>query len=160
MFLLVPPTLAAPAWSSDLADLDPAFRARVDRVVSRLVTAGYAPVASCTFRSADTQDLLYGVAPGVATRAKGGQSCHNHAAADGSPAAWAADLWNGGMNLGILAGLSYALDAQVPFLRALGAAARAEGVAWGGDWSHRPGPWADRGLGWDPAHLEDRRCSR
>jgi len=102
------------------------------------------------------QDLLYEVGGG-ATRARGGQSCHNHTVG-GEPASWAADVWDGGLSLGLMVGDHEALAAQVPFLHALGVAARAEGLAWGGDWSRRA-PWSELGLGWDPAHLEDRRCA-
>ena len=50
------------------------------------------------------------------------------------------------------------LEAEAPFLRALGAIARAEGLRWGGDWRGHPSVWDAYGLGWDPAHVEVRGC--
>jgi hypothetical protein len=152
---LVFPALAAdPTWTADLAALDPDFRARVDRVVLRLRDRGFDPRASCTFRSADAQDLLFSF--GGSTRARGGQSCHNHTD-HGDPASLAVDLWDGGLSLGLVVGRREALAAQVPFLRALGEEARSERVRWGGAWRGRS-PWTEHGLGWDPAHLQDSRC--
>lgn len=46
----------------------------------------------------------------------------------------------------------------MPFLRALGAAAKDEGLRWGGDWHGKPSAWDSHGLGWDPAHVELTPC--
>jgi hypothetical protein len=146
---------AAPPWSTSLDALDPTFRAHVERVIAHLQAAGYDPRPSCTFRSPDVQDLLFAV--GGSTRARGGQSCHNTLTGE-APAAQAVDLWNGGIDLGLFAGDRARMEAEVPYLRALGAAAKAEGLGWGGSWRKAGSAWDSWGLGWDPAHVQDPRC--
>lgn len=141
-------TLLAAAWSTSLADLDPAFAAEVDDLITTLEAAGFHPVASCTYRSPEVQDLLFRV--GTATQAKGGESCHNQRLA--------VDLWDGGLSLGLITGDAATMQAQTPFLRALGAAAHAAGLRWGGDWHGHTSAWDSWDLGWDPAHVEARRC--
>ena len=101
------------------------------------------------------QDLIYEVAPGRSTQARGGQSCHDKEH-DGTPAALAADLWPHALDLRTLLGEPDPRD--VPFFRALGVAAKAEGLRWGGDWHGRASSWDAHGLGWDPAHVELGRC--
>jgi hypothetical protein len=156
MLVLIASALAAPpSWSMDLADVDSDLRDNVDRVMLRLRARGFDPRASCTFRSSEVQDTLF--AFGGSTKARGGQSCHNHTS-HGEAASWAVDLWDGGLGLGLVAGRAEAMDAQVPFLNALGDEGRAEGLVWGGTWRGRSSAWTARGLGWDPAHLQDSRC--
>jgi hypothetical protein len=45
------------------------------------------------------------------------------------------------------------------FFRALGQAAHAEGLAWGGDWRRSNRTWARYGLGWDPGHVQSTTCT-
>ena len=157
MVFIVATVLAMdPPWSNDLADLDPGFRSTVVRLIDALGNQGFHPVPGCTFRSADAQDLIYRV--GNATQARGGQSCHNWMV-DGKPASLAVDLWEGGLSAGIFLGLESSLAEQVPFLHALGKAAAAAGLPWGGNWKGHPSAWTSWGLGWDPAHVEDPRCN-
>ena len=84
------------------------------------------------------------------TLVRGGGSCHNRER-DGEPAAVAVDLRPA-------RGLDHA--AQVCFFRALGAAAHAAKLRWGGDWKRRDPTWAPDDLGWDPGHVEDRALCR
>lgn len=48
------------------------------------------------------------------------------------------------------------LDQQADFYRALGRAAEARGLRWGGSWRRRDPTWARCDLGWDPGHVEHR----
>ncbi len=141
----------------DLDHLHPDFRPRVARVVARLEAEGHTVRVAGVWRSPERQDAIYafsqlaerlGGSPG--TRARGGTSCHNQEA-DGDPASAAIDL-RGGSGLTI--------DEQAAFYRALGDAARDEGLRWGGDWTRSNPTWARRGLGWDPGHVEDRPLCR
>jgi hypothetical protein len=155
LVLLVAAAFASP-WSSDPEDLNPRFRARLDRVLGALRAEGYQPSLSCTWRSPELQDLLAGT--GRATQAAGGQSCHNRTDADGRPAATAADVWARPLDLLLMLGAPARLASEVAFLRRLGVHARAEGLRWGGDWHGRDSVWSAWGLGWDPAHVEMGPC--
>lgn len=155
MLLAIALAAAAP-WSTDPADLDPAFRARVERVIAVLEGRGYTPHVGTTWRDPRVQDAIHAV--GNATNAAGGQSCHNVVDAAGRPAARAIDLWNAPMGLDLFFGATERLAAEAPFLKALGEAAKREGLRWGGDWRGRESAWAAFGLGWDPAHLETGAC--
>lgn len=150
-------TLGLLPWSTSPDALEADFRARLDQVLVALRTQGWDPVLTCTWRSDAVQDALH-QRPST-TRAAGGQSCHN-GTVDGRPAARAADVWNGGLDLGVIAGDPDAMATQVPFLRALGDAARRQGLRWGGDWHGQPSGWDTWGLGWDPAHVERGPCGR
>ncbi len=147
---------AAAPWSTETTDLDPAFRARVERVVTALERRGFTPHVGTTWRDPRVQDALFAL--GRSTKAAGGQSCHNVVDADGRPAARAIDLWNAPMGLDLLLGTVERLAAEAPFLHALGVEAKREGLRWGGDWHGRPSAWDAYGLGWDPAHVEMGRC--
>ena len=138
---------------SDLAALHPDFLPRVEAVLARLEAAGHPARLSATWRSPWRQDVVLalsrlserlGRAPG--TRVQGGASCHNQQL-HGVPASAAAD---------VRMRLPGTRDAQATFYKALGAAARAEGLRWGGDWAQRSPTWAAYGLGWDPGHIEAR----
>jgi hypothetical protein len=147
---------AASPWSTDLADLDPAFRVTVERVMSALAAKGFTPHVGTSWRSPEVQDLLLAI--GTSTKVGGGKSCHNRVDAAGRPAARAVDLWNAPLDLSLVVGTAARLEAEAPFLRALGVLARTEGLRWGGDWRGHPSVWDAYGLGWDPAHLEVRGC--
>jgi peptidoglycan L-alanyl-D-glutamate endopeptidase CwlK len=143
-------------WSTALTDLEPGFRARVERLLTRLRARGHDPVVGTTWRDPRAQDLLYAL--GGSTKAAGGKSCHNKVDAAGRPAARAIDLWSAPVDPGLVLGLPDRLAQEVPFLRDLGDLARAEGLRWGGDWRGRESVWSAHGLGWDPAHVELGRC--
>ncbi|MFZ5481275.1 MAG: hypothetical protein ACOZNI_31235 [Myxococcota bacterium] len=142
-------------WSVALADLDPAFRAKLEPVLAGLEARGYTPVVSTTWRGDAVQDVL---AATGASNATAGKSCHNRVAPDGSPAARAADVWSRPMDLALFAGLSWRLEVEAPFLRVLGELAHRHGLRWGGDWRGRASAWDTYGLGWDPAHVELPPC--
>ncbi|MDP2315334.1 MAG: hypothetical protein Q8P41_20725 [Pseudomonadota bacterium] len=154
--LLAHPAAASP-WSTDLADLEPAFRGTVERVMAKLSARGFTPHVGTSWRSPELQDLLFAI--GKSTQLAGGRSCHNHVDAAGAPAARAVDLWNAPVDLWLVAGAAERLAAEAPFLRALGEVARAEGLRWGGDWHGHASAWDAYGLGWDPAHVEVRGCA-
>lgn len=134
---------AAPAsWDGDssswpqerkLASLHPRFRPRVSAVIARLRADRFRPVIVYGWRSVAVQERLF-----RAGTSKVRFSFHNAQTPDGLPAAWAVDLvddrwyWR-------------EPDAHV-FFRALGRAAKAEGLIWGGDWKFR-----------DWAHVQGRR---
>jgi len=147
--------LALLPWSAELDALAPPFRARLETVLAALRADGWDPVVTSTWRSDEVQGVLHQLP--ATTRATAGRSCHN-GSIDGQPAARAADVWQGGLALGVVAGVPSALEAQVPFLRALGAEARRAGLRWGGDWHGRDSVWDTWQLGWDPAHVELGPC--
>lgn len=155
MLLFSTLALASSHWSTDLADLEPAFRTRVARVMAALTAQGFTPNVGTTWRSPALQDLF---ALGPATQAKGGQSCHNQEHG-GARASRAIDLWGAPLDLALMLGSGERMEAEVPFLRALGAAAKREGLRWGGDWHGHASAWDAWGLGWDPAHIEVWGCA-
>ena len=146
--------------STSLDHLDSAFRTKVGRVLARLRRQGFRPRVAATFRSRKRQEFVHSVGRvfqrlgyGPSTQARGGQSCHNHVDAKGRPAARAIDIWGGRPG-----GPAHK---HARFFRALGAAAKAEGLVWGGRWRKRNKTWAKFGLGWDPAHIQyGRSCRR
>ena len=117
------------SWSQErkLASLHPTFRPRVSAVIARLRIERFRPVIVYGWRSVDVQQRLF-----RAGTSRVRFSFHNAQTPGGLPAAWAADLvderwyWR-------------EPDAHV-FFRALGKAAKAEGLVWGGDWKFRD--WA------------------
>jgi len=138
--------------------LHPELQEKLARVLSALESQGYQPFIRSGWRSAEYQDGIYVVGrlherlggPRY-TRARGGQSCHNHTLDDGAAAATAADINDA---------RARTLKDKAAFYRALGEAARAEGLTWGGDWPRRNKAWARHGLGWDPAHVQLGACAR
>ena len=142
---------------TDLASLDPAFRTKVEKVIAKLEADGHAVRVVTTWRDPRRQDLVYvfgrlgsrlGRGPG--TMVRGGGSCHNRLA-DGEPASVAVDL---------RPRRSADHAEQVRFFRALGRAANARTLRWGGDWKRRDPLWAKDDLGWDPGHVEDARMCK
>jgi hypothetical protein len=109
-------------WTQDqkLGSLEPSFRAKVERVLARLKAKGYSPKLDYGWRSVAYQQEL--VRKGVS---KATFSWHNVTDSKGEPMALAADIiqtkpdWN----------------TSNPFWKAVGEAARAEGLVWGGDWT-------------------------
>jgi len=146
------PAAAAPAggppikdWSGDsstwaqekkLASLEPGFRTRIERVIAKLKADGFQPKIVFGWRSTKVQAKLK-----AEGKSKISFSFHCSQHPDGRPNAWAVDVvdsrwaWN-------------EPDCH-KFFRALGAAGKAEGLVWGGDWeSFR-----------DWAHLQGRQNS-
>lgn len=147
------------AETGSLDALDPEFRARVERVVKKLEEKGYHPEVRSTYRSARRQDAMYtfsrtkemfGASPG--TRARGGESCHNHTDERGLPASLAAD---------VIPGEEDRKDSRsrARFYWALGKAAKQEGLVWGGSWAKTNPTWRKYGLGWDPPHVQAKSCT-
>ncbi len=116
-----------------LASLHPQFRRQVVTLIDRLRDDGFRPVVVYGWRSVAVQDRLFRAGTSTVRF-----SFHNAQTPDGLPAAWAADLvderwyWR-------------EPDAHV-FFRALGKAAKAQGLVWGGDWKSP-----------DWAHVQGRR---
>ncbi len=135
-------TNARATWDGDsrnwpqerkLASLHPRFRSRIVRVIAALKRDGLRPTIVYGWRSVAVQRRL--LREGVT---QVGFSFHNAQTPDGLPAAWAADLVDDRW---------YWTEPQCHvFFRALGAAGKAEGLIWGGDWTFR-----------DWAHLQGRR---
>ena len=157
-------TLAA-AWggwlpgeeTNDRAKLDPVFATHVEAIVAGLRAEGHDPRDAATYRDPERQDFIYDVGQLLEmfgarpmTRARGGRSCHNNRALTGDAAALAAD---------IVPGPDLTTAAQkAAFFHALGKAAKARGLGWGGDWARKNPDWKKHGLGWDPAHVQSPRC--
>ncbi len=141
----------------DIASLEvlhPVLRPKVDAVVAELEEQGWEVRVSSGWRSAERQDAIYAIGQlaermGQApwSRVRGGRSCHNQVLEDGSPGSAAVDLAPAGVT---------DLDRRAAFYRALGAAAKDQGLRWGGDFGRTNLVWARYDIGWDPAHIEDR----
>jgi hypothetical protein len=117
-------------WSGDsstwtqakkLASLSGAFRVKVERVIATLAEAGFQPKIFFGWRSVEVQKKL--VKEG---RSKVTFSFHNAQTKKGIPNAWAVDL--------IDARWGWEKAEAKTFFKALGKAAKAEGLVWGGDW--------------------------
>lgn len=104
---------------------DRAFRDKLDLVCDDLREKGYEPHMVYTWRSSETQGRLQ-----AEGKSKVSFSFHNAVDASGQPAALACDLidkrhgWSG--------------PAASAFFAALGKAAQARGLTWGGDWDSNP----------------------
>ena len=131
--------------SRSLSALQPAFRARVDAIISDLEAAGYPVWVAETHRSAERQAEL--------VRRKLSWTSHSRhedrlAAdlVDGRTVAGHLVLWGASMDVWRLSDEEerQRREAAEDFFRQLGAAAHRHGVTWGGDWRH-----------YDPAHIEE-----
>ena len=178
--LLVPPALpiavlALAGWvvftqgwwmqwlpGDDVASLEvlhPELRPQVDAVIVELEDAGWDVRVSSAWRSPQRQDAIYAIGQlgerlgqSPWSRVRGGRSCHNQLDDAGGPGSAAVDLVPGGVD---------GLEQRAAFYRALGGAADRQGLRWGGDFGHSNPVWARYGMGWDPAHIEDRAlCHR
>ncbi len=139
--------------------LHPDLRPTVEAVIADLEAQGWEVAVRSGWRSAERQEAIFllgrvgerlGQSPW--SRVRGGQSCHNQLRADGGPGSAAVDLGPRGVE---------DLRQRAAFYRALGEAAKARGLRWGGDFRHSNAVWARYGMGWDPAHVEDRGlCQR
>lgn len=111
-------------WSHEkkLASLAPSFRPKVERVFEALKQAGFQPRIVFGWRSVRVQARL---------KAEGKSplsfSFHCAQKPDGTPFAWAVDM--------IDSRWAWQEPNCHKFFKALGVAAKAEGLVWGGDWS-------------------------
>ncbi len=137
---------AAADWSGDssqwtqekkLQSLEPGFRVKVEAVLAALTASSFAPRIVFGWRSAAVQKKLK--AEGKSTLSF---SFHCSQHKDGTPNSWAADI--------IDKRWAYSEDAEANgFWEALGAAAKAQGLVWGGDWKTFP----------DVSHIQGRANS-
>ena len=126
-----PPPLPA-QWSGDsstwaqdkkLQSMNPSLRPKVQAVVLALTQAGFQPKIFFGWRSVAVQLQLFN-----AGNSKVRFSFHNGQKPDGTPNSYAADIIDS----------RYAWSEQAEssgFWKALGAAAKMQGLFWGGDWS-------------------------
>lgn len=147
------------AETDSMHALDPKFRPALERVLARLRKQGWHPYVRSTYRSPRRQEAMYNMSQarelfgaGPGTHAKGGESCHNHRTDDDQPGALAADIVPG-------EGDKQDTRSRARFYWALGKAARAEGMVWGGSWAKTNPTWRKYGLGWDPGHVQSKRCT-
>ncbi|MGE5486988.1 MAG: M15 family metallopeptidase [bacterium] len=123
-------------WTEEkkLMSLHESFRPKVEAVLAALREQGFQPRIVYAWRGVEVQRKL--VAEG---KSKVRFSFHNAQKPDGTPASYAADIvdrrW----------GWTEAAERN-GFWRALGEAARAQGLVWGGDWKSFP----------DVAHIQGR----
>ncbi len=134
---------STPDWSGDssrwpqekkLLSLHESFRPKVEAVLASLREDGFQPHIVYAWRSIAVQLGL--VACG---KSKVRFSFHNAQMPDGTPASYAADIVDSRW-------LWTPAAESNGFWRALGAAARAQGLVWGGDWKSFP----------DLAHIQAR----
>lgn len=131
--------------SSDLADLHPPFREKVEVVMTSLKQQGYEPVVRESWRDLERQ--AYYKTRGWSQTTYG---FHNALDPDGGPGALAVDLGQAGLD----GGRAKDEEAMADFYKALLRAALTQGLTTGGTWSQRNERWAAYDLGWDPGHLQ------
>jgi len=134
--------------------LHPDLQPVIESLVADLEAQGWDVRLASVWRSSERQQAIFrlgqisertGGPPWSGVR--GGRSCHNQLRADGRPGSAAVDLVPGG---------ALDLDQKAAFYQDLGAAAAARGLRWGGSFRQANAVWARYGMGWDPAHVEDR----
>lgn len=137
--------------------LDAEFSANVEAVMDELRRGGHHPVLAAAYRDAERQEAIFVLGRILElfgarriTNARGGHSCHNHRDADGAPASLAADIVPGPSARGPAA--------KADFFHALGKAAARHGLRWGGAWARSNPTWRKYQLGWDPGHVQARKC--
>lgn len=112
--------------STSLAALDPSFAPRISAMLAMLTSQGWQPRIVSGWRSLDEQAAL---------KAKGRStvsfSFHNAVNASGRPAALAVDVVDKRYGYGTTAATK---PGAASFWPALGAAAKAQSLFWGGDW--------------------------
>ena len=117
--------------SRSLNDLHPAMQPMAAEFLNNCKTAGIDLLVTCTWRSAVEQDALYAqgrTTPGsIVTRAKAGQSRHNHTLA-GRPASLALDV----VPLRLGKPVWAASDA---IWQDVGRIGKACGLEWAGEWT-------------------------
>ncbi len=125
-------------WSQEkkLASLEPSFRPKIERVIAKLKADGFQPRIVFGWRSVAVQKRLVQEKKSTVRF-----SFHNAQKPNGTPNAWAVDV--------IDARWSWNEPDCHKFFKALGAAGKAEGLVWGGDWKTFK----------DWAHLQGRQNS-
>ena len=151
--------------TSAVRDLDPRLQDRLSRVFAELESQGYQPQITRSYRSPDMQNFYHKMTKTLSklhltsvVEATSSRSCHSRSDYKGKPASTAVDVW--GYPAGALLGtpLDSSVAKHVRFFEALGEAAVAEGLVWGGKWSNQQSMWQAHGLGYDPSHLQLGRC--
>lgn len=132
--------------SSSLDDLDPEASARVSRVLAALLSAGWSPLVHETYRSPERQEHLASLGRSRVSKDGAHQERRAVDVVDGATVAGHLNLWGASLD-------SWGLTPEQveerkahaeAFFQALGSAARAEGLTWGGGWTSF----------YDPAHIE------
>ena len=139
-----------PRHSKSLDSLHPDFKPKVQRVVRRLIAKGHRPGVGVAWRNEAWQRKA--VEDG---RSRILYSLHTVSTPSGDPAALAVDLVDVryGWPQGTPDSNPEVWRKAADFFKDLGDAARAEGLAWGGNYSQSNKHWARYGMGWDPAHV-------
>lgn len=120
--MLPAPPPEVPA-SNDVSKLNPRFRAALMRALEEMRKAGFDPVISETIRTPERQRFLYGFG-----------RAYDDGRGTVTNSIDAEHTWHGfGLAADIIS-KSMGWEAPEAFWNALGAAARDEGLAWGGDW--------------------------
>ena len=147
------------AQTGSIDALQQDFRTKIEKVLKRLRQQGWHPYLRSTYRSPRRQEAMYnysrtkeffGANPG--THARGGESCHNHRDEDGRPWSLAADIVPGKED-------RQDTKSRARFYWALGKGSKQMGLRWGGSWAKTNPTWRKYGLGWDPAHVQSRKCT-
>jgi hypothetical protein len=120
------PTSLPSVSPTSFAALDPAFAVKVQATMATLAAQGWQPRIVSGWRSMDEQAAK--VAAGFSTVKF---SFHNAVNAQGAPAALAVDIVDKRYGYGTTASTK---AGATSFWPALGAAAKAQGLYWGGDW--------------------------
>lgn len=134
---------------SRVDQLDPAFRGKVEMLLTRLRSLGWEPHIASAWRSPEEQAKLK-----AQGRTQVDFSFHNARCASGAPCALAVDIVDARYGWGT-SGKDPPKDAMTAaFFLALGQEAKLLGMTWGGDWKKSGSFWAPYGMGWDPAHVQ------
>lgn len=112
--------------STSLQALDPSFAPKVSAMLAALSAQGWQPRIVSGWRSIDEQAKLKAMG-----RSTVSFSFHNAVNASGQPAALAVDVVDKRYGYGTTTSTK---DGAARFWPALGAAAKAQGLFWGGDW--------------------------
>lgn len=112
--------------STSLAALDPSFASKVSAMLSALSSQGWQPRIVSGWRSIDEQAKLKAMGRSTVTF-----SFHNAVNAQGKPAALAVDVVDSRYGYGTTAATK---AGAASFWPALGAAAKQQGLFWGGSW--------------------------
>lgn len=126
--------------------LHPDLTAKLERAFETLRAAGWRPAVGAGYRSDAAQRAKF--KSGV-SKVDWGYHCVIDA--QGNPASHAADV----EDFRYAGKTDPASEARAAaFYKALGKAAEAQGLTWGGRWSRSNPVWAKYGLGWDPQHVQ------
>jgi hypothetical protein len=162
-----PESWLSPRWATGRVDrdwsqaqkwdsLEPGFAQRLRRAFRTLEAAGHRPTIWFGWRRPGMQAGFV-----KSGRSQTAFSLHEALGDHGEPASLAVDVIDPRFGWGVKVenGVEVQNPATFPgakrFFQALGRAAAAEGLVWGGNYSKRAGTlWGDAGLGWDPGHVQ------